>query len=502
MNDSRRHFLAGLAATAATTAAATLPALPHAARAQGYRRPPLAMPPLLDATGSGRFNLSAQAGQSDFWGSGKSLSSTWGFNQPYLGPTLRLPARGEVSARVENTLPEEISAHWHGLIVPGEVDGGPHQPIAPGTAWEPILPLDQMPATVWYHSHIHGKTAPQVYRGLAGVIHLTDGRDDARGLPSAYGADDLTLVIQDRRFDRRGQMIYDPAMPDIMMGFQGNVLMINGQIAPVARVPKGIVRLRLLNACNGRVLTLHMAEGRPLHLISTDSGLLPAPEALETLVLAPAERAEVLLDFSDGTQGLLATGPNPNRGMMGGGGMMGRRRGGMTGGGNGGFEILPISVDPALPARITRLPENIGGSLPAHDPAEVVLTRRISLDMGMGPGMMMRPSGARFAINGQPFRMNRLNFAARTDQLEHWVIRGHMMAHPLHVHGCAFQILRENGSPPLPQNRGWKDTVLVNGQAEILVRFPHAAPSELPYMFHCHILEHEDGGMMGQFSVG
>ncbi len=493
---NRRQFLAGLAAGAALTA------LPGLARAQGYRRPPLAMPPMLDATRAGRFALSARAGESNFLG--RAPTPTWGFSQPYLGPTLRLPAKGEVAAEITNTLGEAVSVHWHGLIVPGDVDGGPHQPVAAGGRWTPVLPLDQMPATLWYHSHIHGKTAPQVYRGLAGVIHITDGEDDARALPAQYGIDDLTLVIQDRRFDRRGRMIYDPAMPDRMMGFQGNVLLVNGQIAPFARVPKGVVRLRFLNASNARVLTLHMAEGRPLHLIGTDSGLLPAPVALETLTLAPAERAEVLVDFSDGAEGLLATGPNPNGGMMG-GGMMGggmMRGGGMRGGRDQGFEILPLTVDPALPARITRLPGAIGGSLPDHDPGAVAVSREFRLEMGMGPGMMFRRTGRRFSINGRPFSMRRLDLTARQGALERWVIRGEMMMHPFHVHGCAFQVLSENGRPPALQNRGWKDTVLVNGEAEILVRFPHKASEDLPYMFHCHILEHEDGGMMGQFAVG
>ena len=491
---NRRQFLAGLAGLAGLAAGA---ALPGPARAQGYRRPPLAMPPMLDAIRAGRFALSAQAGESDFWG--RAPTPTWGYSQPYLGPTLRLPAKGEVAAEITNTLGEAISVHWHGLIVPGDVDGGPHQPVAAGGTWAPVLPLDQMPATLWYHSHIHGKTAPQVYRGLAGVIHLTDGEDDARALPARYGIDDLTLVIQDRRFDQRGRMIYNPVMHDLMMGFEGNVMMVNGQIAPFARVPKGVVRLRLLNASNARVLTLHMAEGRPLHLIGTDSGLLPAPVALETLILAPAERAEVLVDFSDGADGLLATGPNPGMGMMGGGMMRG---GGMMGGSNQGFEILPVTVDSTLPARITRLPGAIGGSLPDHDPGAVAVSREIRLEMGMGPGMMRRRRGAPFSINGQPFSMKRLNFTAPQGALERWVIRGEMMMHPFHVHGCAFQVLSENGRPPAPQNRGWKDTVLVNGEAEILVRFPHKASEDLPYMFHCHILEHEDNGMMGQFAVG
>ncbi len=480
---SKRDFLATAGAGLA------LAALPKWVLAATNRQT-LKMPPLLDATQTGRFELQAGEAEVNFWG--RKPTRTWGFNQPYLGPTLRLRNSGSVQATIKNNLNEEISVHWHGLIIPGNVDGGPHQPVAAKGVWTPVLPVEQMPATIWYHSHIHGKTAPQVYRGLAGVIHLTDGQDDARGLPSDYGVDDLTLVLQDRRFDRRGRMIYDPNMPDSMMGFAGNVMMVNGQISPVARVPRGLVRLRLLNASNARVLTLSMDEGRPLHLVGTDSGLLKAPVALKTLVLAPAERAEVLVDFSNAGNGLLVTGPNPNTGMMGGGMMGGRRR-------NSGLEILPFIVDESLPVRISALPGQIGGSEPDMV-SEGAPVRHFSLEMGMGMGGMFR-RGGRFSINGKPFRMNRLNQTVKKDVTERWVITGQMMMHPFHVHGVAFQVLSENGRPPQAQNRGWKDTVLVQGQAEILLRFVHAASPEIPYMYHCHILEHEDGGMMGQFSV-
>ncbi|MCX8226809.1 MAG: multicopper oxidase domain-containing protein, partial [Sulfitobacter sp.] len=156
------------------------------------------MPPLLDTRATGRLSLTATSGTTAFAG-GPGIP-TAGFNQAYLGPTI-LMQNGELTAEVKNTLDEPISTHWHGLLVPGEHDGGPHLPIAPGATWQPKMTIAQDPATIWYHSHIHERTAEQVYFGLAGVIHVTDGQDDARGLPSTYGVNDLTLVLQDRRFD-------------------------------------------------------------------------------------------------------------------------------------------------------------------------------------------------------------------------------------------------------------------------------------------------------------
>lgn len=463
-------------------------ALPRPLRAQAGGSV-LQMPPLLDATSSGVFDLVARAGKTALMG--RAPSATWGFNdQTFLGPTLRLAADGAVAASVTNQLTEPFALHWHGLLVPGHADGGPHLSIAPDRKWSVELDINQPPATIWYHSHTHLRTADHVQKGLAGVIQLTDGRDNARGLPTEYGTDDLTLVIQDRRFDGRGQMVYSPGMADEMMGFTGDVIVVNGQIGRTAVVPRGIVRLRLLNGSNARIYDLASRAGRLLHLVATDTGYLDRAATLKTLRLAPGERAEVLIDFTDGADDVLISGPNPNVGMMG-GGMMGRAE-------KADFDILPIAVDDTRPARIDRLPESIGGTMPDL-PTRNASRRNITLETGMN-GMMWR-GGNRHSINGQSFDMSRLNFSVKKGATEIWTIEGQMMAHPLHIHGVMFQVLSENGGPVSPRNRGWKDTVLVDGRVEIAVRFDHPATADKPFMFHCHILEHEDGGMMGQFSV-
>lgn len=488
----------------------------------------LQMLPVLDATTGGRIELAASAGSTRF--AGGAASQTIGYNGSYLGPLIRL-ARGEVPTVVENRLDEPITTHWHGLMVPGEFDGGPHSLIRPGGRWEVVLPIDQPPATIWYHSHVHGRTAPQVYSGLSGVLQVVDGEDDVRGLPTSYGTDDLMLVIQDRRFDAAGRMVYDPAMPDIMHGFSGDTILVNGQVGRTVSVPPGVVRLRLLNASNGRIYPLSMASGREMHLSATDAGYLDAPIALNAITLGPGERAEVLVDFAGAERDALVSEDNPNFGMMMRGmmmrGMMGRS--GNTLGNR--FEVLPFAVDARLDARIARIPDALGGSMPDLA-GRAETTREVSLDMGMmgpggmgggmgggmmggrgmmGDGMMGRGRDRHgsqgtgteiFGINGQPFDMERIDFTVPQGAVERWIVTASMMMHPFHIHGVAFEVVSEGGRPPQPQNRGWKDTVLVRDQVELVARFDQRADRVTPFMFHCHILEHEDGGMMGQFTVG
>lgn len=464
----RRQFLAASAMAAAGYGAgfsfATKPA-----RAQS--KPRLQMPPLLDTQTTGRLSLTAKTGSLKVFDG--PATPTTGFNQGYLGPTV-IMKNGEVEARVDNELNEPVSVHWHGLMVPGEQDGGPHQPVASGNSWKPELNIAQPPTTAWYHTHIHERTAAQVYSGLAGVIHVSDGRDDERGLPANYGVDDLTLVLQDRRITGSGAMLYEPSMMDVMHGFLGNWMLVNGQAGTVAAVPKGVVRLRLLNGSNARAYLLAFDDGRPMHLVATDSGYLSAPVALQSINLSPGERIEILVDFSDGAAPVLISGATQP------------------------FAVQEFATDAALPVRITRVPDVLDGELEDLSGKEI-RTRRVSLDMGMGGMMMM--GGARFGINGRAFDMDRIDFEVELGSVERWVVTSTMLPHPFHVHGVRFQVVSENGSTPRLENRGWKDTVYVPGEAEIIARFDQPAPRDKPFMFHCHILEHEDAGMMGQFTV-
>ena len=458
------------------------------------QKPKLAMPTLLDATDTGRFDLTAMAGKTNFLG--RTPTQTIGYNQSYLGPTLRLK-NGTYSAQLSNKINEPVTVHWHGLAIPGEQDGGPHQPIQPSELLTTDLDIDQPPATVWYHTHAHQRTAIQVHTGLAGAIQLVDGRDKDRGLPDQYGVDDLLLVLQDRRFDQRGVMVYDTGMMNAMHGQRGDTILVNGQIGTVAAVPNGIARLRLLNGSNARIYTLFMSDRRPMHLAATDGGYLPSTIALNEVRLAPGERAEVLVDFTNSEPVALMSQPDTNFGP---GGMMGRFQGALNATLGSAFTILPFAVDNSVQSSISRIPDKLDGDKPALDQKAAAISRELVLDVGMGGGMMGGRGGS-MAINDRSFDMNRIDLEIKKGTIEHWRIKSSMLAHPFHIHGLQFQVISENGKKPRAENTGWKDTVLIASEAEILVKFDHSASKSVPYMAHCHILEHEDAGMMMQFSV-
>ncbi len=507
----RRNFL-GLSAAAIAAGAGAWSygsSLRAAEDVTGRQR--LAMPPLLDTRQTGRLSLTALPGATSFLG-GPPLH-TAGYNSGFMGPTIVMQ-NGALDARLENRLSEPVTSHWHGLLVPGHHDGGPHTPTESGKVWADVMHLNQRPTTAWYHSHTHGSTARQVYAGLAGVIHYTDGRDDQRGLPSTYGVDDLTLVIQDRRFDASGRMAYSPDTTDILNGFHGERMLINGQFNAVAVVPRGMVRLRLLNGSNARVYTLHMSDRRPLHVIGSDGGFLTRPSETSYLRIAPGERYEVLVDFASGPPPILMSAVGLSA------------------------KILEFATDDSLAPRIVRLPTDLGAE-PFTMPDENMPTRRLSLTVGGSSNFEVRNSdsgaaqsghaahGAHvvapaktqmigagpngelgvamndFGINGRAYDARRIDFQVKLGTYERWLVTGGGagVAHPFHVHGVHFRIVSTGGLTPAPEEGGWKDTALISGQLEIIVRFDHPAPKEAPYMFHCHILEHEDSGMMGQFMV-
>ncbi len=292
----------------------------------------------------------------------------------------------------------------------------------------------------------------------------------------------------------------------MMIGMRGDTLIVNGAIAPVARVPAGIVRLRLLNAANARNFDLSFQDGRTFQVIASDGGYLSKPLAMTALTIAPGERFEILVDFSDGASVELRTaedqratmrmGPGMGRGMMNG---MARSVAGA---------LMRFDVDARLPAPVKSVPHDLV-TLPEPAASKPIVRRQISLDMG--PGMMGgmqgrggRPgmaSGPPVGINGRVFDMNRIDFEPVLGSSEIWEVTPNMMAHPFHIHGVTFRVMSMNGKPPAAHLAGRKDTILLDGRAELLMQFTQPATRQTPFMFHCHILEHEDRGMMGQYAT-
>lgn len=464
-----------------------LPLLSAAADAtRFYNR--LAIPPLYSGKqkdGVRTFELTARQNRTDFWpGSG---TPTLGFNdQTYLGPTLKMVRGESVEFRVRNLIGEPTAVHWHGMHLPAVMDGGPHQEIANGGRWTARFSIHQPAATLWYHSHQMHQTGPQVYGGMAGLILISDKHAEALSLPNIYGEDDIPLVLQDRDFARDGRLIYVRHMHDVMRGKRGRNILVNGTLAPYIEVPPRQIRFRILNGSNARTFTLGFPDNRSFLAIASDGGFLSRPVSLQRLRLSPGERAEILVDCSTGEDLILRSYPEEF--------FIGRQRvrGFDT------FDLLQLRVKGrgkprGVPARLLEMPP-----LP---PQELLPVRRFTLQMAMGMRMMR---GEGFTINGKVMNLHRIDERVPVDTWERWEIDNRSnMPHPFHIHNVQFRITDRNGLTPPAHEQGWKDTVLVDPgeRVGLLLRFERYTNPSLPYMYHCHILEHEDRGMMGQFTV-
>ena len=270
--------------------------LPWSTRANATSRR-LPIPALIDGTDGSPVEMLIRNGH---WSFNPGIATpTLGFNQNYPGPTIRTRRDSELNLVYRNTLVEGVAVHGHGLHVPGNVDGGPQLEIPPDEEWSPTLSIEQPAATCWYHSPTHGKSGEQTYRGLAGLIIIDDTESDGLELPHRYGIDDLPVIIHDRTFDEKGHLVYslNNAGED---GWYGDTAIINGAVAPTARVPAGKVRLRLLNGANARFYIVAFSDNRTFHKIASDGGLLTSPVPMTAMEMSLGERCEIIVDVSDG----------------------------------------------------------------------------------------------------------------------------------------------------------------------------------------------------------
>lgn len=442
---------------------------------------PLAIPPLaessVDADGTRVFALTAQAGTTEF--EPGVPSESWGFNGGYLGPTL-VADRGErVRVEVRNTLDEPTTVHWHGMHLPAVMDGGPHQMVARGATWAPEWLVAQQAATLWYHPHPHGETETHVSRGLAGLFLLHDDAERDLGLPAEYGVDDVPVIVQDTGFSVEGRR---EAAQRGYAGALGDELLVNGTRSPYFEAGDELVRLRLLNASTARSYAFAWADDRPVRLIATDGGLLDAPVELPALRLSPGERAEVLVRLTPGERLVLQSRMTPELA-----GLVGPVA--QTNGATDGFDVLELRAAEQLRAA-TADPDALI-PLPPLEDGELAADRRFVLDDS-------------FEINGHAMDLGRIDETVTVDTLERWtVVNDTALPHSFHVHDVQFRLAAVAGEPPPPELAGWKDTIFVEPETEyvLLLRFAEYADPDTPYMYHCHLLWHEDQGMMGQFAV-
>jgi blue copper oxidase len=442
----------------------------------------------LDAAGTRRFALRAQAGTTQFVAGVQT--STLGYNGALLGPALRLRSGERTLIRVRNELGETTTAHWHGLVVPATDDGGPHQTIAPGATWEAEFTVRNPASTCWFHPHGHGSTGRQVAAGLAGLLIIDDGTVAPTVLPDTWGVDDLALVLQDKRFTAAGQIDYRLTASDAQVGYTGDRLLVNGVIAPTWQAPQQWVRLRLLNGCNARILSLRWSDAATMLQIANEAGLLAVPVARSAIMLAPGERAEVLLNLGLAARGqvtrLLARAVS--------GGCMGMGMGSCGDGGIG-SEVTALTINvsrPRQPGAMVSAPVGLP-SAPSVMAGAGAALRSFTLEGGM--------MGEAFTINGRRFDIGRIDLRMPAGGVEVWrIFNATAMAHPMHVHGVRMSLLSRGGSAPASHERGGRDTFIVEAMQTVSIAVQASAvASAVPLMFHCHILEHEDAGMMAQF---
>lgn len=454
----------------------------------------------------------------------------WGYNGTYPGPTIEARVGELIRVLWVNGLPLEhlflvdptihcgqnapncspavrTVVHVHGGNQPADSDGYPEDWIVPGESQLFTYPNNQLPTTLWYHDHALGITRLNVYAGLAGFKIVRDAAEEALNLPS--GAYEVPILIQDRTFNDDGSLFYprvgdDPdAHPFWVPEYFADTAVVNGKVWPHLEVEPRKYRFRLLNGCNARFLTLTIDQGPPFQQIGSDGGLLPAPVTVNPLTLAPAERADVVVDFSGyAGQSLILTNnapaPFPDGGEVELPDIMQFRVG-------AGAVADPSVVPAVLTGTAARIPEGeairtvdftLNESLNAEDNSLILLLDEKRWDDALGPKDM-----------------------PRLGTTEIWrLINTTGDTHPIHVHLVEFQILDRQpydtdlfdstgtlqftgpAVPPDDNEMGWKDTVRCppGEVTRIIIRWEGFSGR---YVWHCHILEHEDNEMMRPLEV-
>ncbi|MCO0831489.1 multicopper oxidase domain-containing protein [Fructobacillus sp. W13] len=407
----------------------------------------------------------AQPGETQILPGAKT--KTWGYNQSLLGQTIVFHSGKTYHVTLKNSLPELTTFHWHGLDVPGPfIDGGCHAPVYPGESKEITFTVNQEAATTWLHAHPCPLTGWVVWHGLAAMAYVKDEHEASLPLPRNYGVDDIPVVLQDRRFHEDNQWDYDEDYdPD---GTAGPTAMLNGTVNPTFDVTTQKLRVRFLDGSNRREWRLHLSDDLVMTQIAGDGGLLPEPVKMTKFMITCAERAEFILDFKDykpGDEVKLYSDDVPI----------------LT------FNIKEFAEDN------TELPEVLNEiNYPEPDKDDLIHQ------------VVLSGTDEEVGINGKKFGMMRIDDRQELGKSEYWDITNTNdccggMLHPYHMHGGSFQIVSRNGEAPYPNEMGLKDTVSVNpGETvRIKMRFNY----EGVFMYHCHIIEHEDGGMMAQMQV-
>ena len=398
-----------------------------------------------------------------------------------LGPTMRLNSGSTGSFNLQNKLSASTNIHWHGLKVPANMDGYPDDVANANGSFNYQFTVNQRAGLYWYHPHTDSGAGKQVFQGLAGLFIVNDAEEAALNLPN--GINEIPLVIQDKRISSSA-ITYAPSMMDVMTGYMGDSVIVNGVWSPYKEVSTRYYRVRILNGSNARIYNLALSNNADMVIIGNDAGLLKNPSTVKSVLLAPGERLDVLVNFSGlsaGTELYLE-----NRVFAGAGSSQGKQA----------FRIMKFKVTTVV-ADTFSVPATLS-KITTLNAASSVATRNFDIsDSGMMGGMQ-------HTINGKVFSASRIDETVKANTNEIWVFDNTKGSepHPMHIHGVQFQILERTGGRNglIASEAGWKDTMLVLPKEKVKVIIPFGNITG-KFVFHCHNLEHEDDGMMLQYQL-
>ncbi len=398
----------------------------------------------------------------------------WAYNASIPGPLIEVTEGDRVEVRFINNLGQPSTIHWHGLPVPPEQDGNPHDPVPPGgeRLYRFNLPKGSA-GTYWYHPHPHGHTAEQAFRGLAAAFIVRAADDPLANIAERH------LLISDLKLNADGS-IADNDSNDWMNGREGQFVLINGQHQPTLEL-HGAERWRLWNACNARYLKLNLG-GLRFSLVGSDGGLLEQPQDMTEILLAPAERIEIIVQPSTDSRQVALTAEIYDRKKM------GRIAAEQA------ITLAHVSLPAGQPVSLPSKLREIADLGPATARKRAVFSETMRMDNGQHQ--------MDFLLNGKRFDMQRVDLSSKLGEVEEWeLVNDSHMDHPFHIHGCQFQVLEHqlDGVTRAAPYRAWKDTVNLRPRETIRVKM--AQPFKGLRMFHCHILEHEEQGMMATLEV-
>ncbi len=554
-SSSRREFLklCGSSATAALLTGRLAGQNSHSADARPALRTPSTIDRFIDPLPIPKtLRADESRGGSDFYRvrmmecshrfhSQLPLARLWGYEGQYPGPTFEAFRGRIIHVDWENRLPAQhlfaVDPHIHGAMPPApavrtvphlhgartrsESDGLPEKWFPTGASAHYVYPNDQQATTLWYHDHALGITRLNVYAGLSGFYLLRDERERALDLPR--GEYEIPLILQDRMLDQHGQLVYTPTFDDGTQPanggwapeFFGNLPVVNGALYPYLEVEPRAYRLRILNSSNTRFFALYLNLAKspndiprlvPIHQIGSDGGFLPRPATLQKLLLAPAERADVLIDFS-GLEGKTITLSNSAPAPYPGWDFAIAHHAQL-------YELMQFRVTRPLTQSTTQFAMP---PLPVFYPLDRNAPVAATRDFVLTEEMDAQGHSLGVRINGKGYD-DPVTEKVKLGSLEKWrFINTTEDAHPMHVHLVQFQILERQGFDmaaflhgriqligiprrPAPNETGWKDTAVVDPHdvLTILVRFEGYTGR---YVYHCHMLEHEDNDMMRPYEV-